>query len=216
MRDVVVWLIHTPAGTVALLSAIAAFAYPKGSFKHRRAGNYFTVSILVMLVTGAIAGYLKESADDVFLSLIVIYTVFTAWLTIYHKQGEAGLYEFVALAWIAVLGIVLFNIDPTWDKVRDPGIYPVWVGLAVFFAVGDIRNIYRGGLSGPQRIARHLWRMCFSLMWAAMAFGDKIIKMLDSTIEQMPYIIAVPALSVLALMLFWLYIVMFSNKPYSR
>ena len=37
----VVWLVHTPAGTVAFLSAIAAFVYSKGSWAHRRSGRYF-------------------------------------------------------------------------------------------------------------------------------------------------------------------------------
>lgn len=213
MKDLVVWLIHTPAGTVALLSAIAAFAYPKGSSIHRRVGKYFTISMLIMLASGGLAGYLKESPDDVFLSFIVFYTVFTGWLTVYHSKGDTGLYEYAALVWIIILGLVAFNIDPSWDKIRDPGVYPFWVGLAVFFVIGDIRNIYQRGLFGSQRIARHLWRMCFSLIWGAMAFGDKIIKMLDSTIEQMPYVIAVPALLVLSLMLYWLYKVFLSRKP---
>lgn len=212
MQDLVVWLIHTPAGVVALLSAIAAFVYPKGSSIHRRVGKYFTISMLIMLVSGGVAGYLKESPDDVFLSLVVFYAVFTAWLTVFHKKGDTGLYEYVALAWIVVLGIVAFNIDPA--KVRAPDIYPFWVGLAAFFAIGDIRNLYQRGLSGSQRIARHVWRMSFSLIWAALAFGDKIIKMLDSTIEQMPYVVAAPALLVLVLMLYWLHRVIFSRKPF--
>jgi len=212
MKDLVVWLIHTPAGTVALLSAAAAFFYPKGSPIHCRAGKYFIISMLIMLVSGGLSGYLKESPDDIFLSFIVFYSAFTGWLTVYHRKGHTGLYEYAALAWVIMLGLVAFNIDPTWDKIRDPSVYPFWVGVAIFFAIGDIRNLYQNGLSGSQRIARHLWRICFSLIWAAMAFGDKIIKMLDSTIEKMPYVIAVPALLVLSLMLYWLYKVFFSRK----
>jgi uncharacterized membrane protein (UPF0136 family) len=116
-----------------ILSAIAVFVYPKRSSMHRRVGKYFTISMLVMLVSGGLAGYLKESPDDVFLSFIVFYSVFTAWLTVFHKKGDTGLYEYVALAWIVLLGLVAFNIDPAWDKIRDPGIYPFGVGLAVFF-----------------------------------------------------------------------------------
>lgn len=212
MKELVIWLIHTPAGTVAILSAIAAFAYPKGSFNHRRAGKLFTISMLVMLITGGLAGYLKESPDDIFLSCIVIYTTFTAWLTVYRQKGDVGLFEYAALFWIVVLGLVAFSIDNTWDKIREPGIYPFWVGISVFFIIGDIRNIYQRGLSGSQRVARHLWRMSFTLIWAAMAFGDKIIKMQDSTIEEMPYIIAVPVLLVFLLMVYWLYSVFFSRK----
>jgi len=59
MKELVAWLIHTPAGTVAFLSAIAAFIYPEGSHAHRRSGRIIIVSILIMVVSGSIAGYLK-------------------------------------------------------------------------------------------------------------------------------------------------------------
>jgi len=38
-----------------------------------------------------------------------------------------------------------------------------------------------------------------------LAFSDKIIKMLDSTIAQMPYVVAVPAPLVLCVMFYWLF-----------
>jgi len=37
-------------------------------------------------------------------------------------------------------------------------------------AAGDVRMLVRGGVFGPKRIARHLWRMCFGLFIAAGSF----------------------------------------------
>jgi hypothetical protein len=37
-------------------------------------------------------------------------------------------------------------------------------------AVEDIRMLARGGISGRQRITRHLWRMCFGLFIATGSF----------------------------------------------
>jgi len=37
-------------------------------------------------------------------------------------------------------------------------------------AAGDVRMLLRGGIQGAQRIARHLWRMCFGLFIAAGSF----------------------------------------------
>jgi hypothetical protein len=37
-------------------------------------------------------------------------------------------------------------------------------------AMGDVRMLVRGGVSGTKRIARHLWRMCFGLFIAAGSF----------------------------------------------
>ena len=41
------------------------------------------------------------------------------------------------------------------------GPYAFLGSVAVIAAVGDVRMLIRGGVSGAQRIARHLWRMCF-------------------------------------------------------
>jgi hypothetical protein len=39
--------------------------------------------------------------------------------------------------------------------------------VALFATIGDVRMLMRGGIAGTQRIARHLWRMCFALFVAA-------------------------------------------------
>ena len=42
--------------------------------------------------------------------------------------------------------------------------------IMLLAASGDIRMIWRGGLSGKNRILRHLWRMCFGLFIATASF----------------------------------------------
>ena len=51
------------------------------------------------------------------------------------------------------------------------------VGMILFMgsvcllaAAEDVRMLVRGGVFGAQRIARHLWRMCFGLFIAAETF----------------------------------------------
>lgn len=205
MKELVVWLIHFPMGTAAILAAIAAFNYPKGSLKHRKAGQVFTIAMLIMLISGGIAGALKGSVENVFLAALVSYTVFTAWLTVRHRQPVIGMLEYLALVYIVIFGLAALSIDPQWDKVKEPGIYTFDATLALFFAVGDIRNIVLKGMNQTHRLARHVWRISFSLVWAALSFGDKIIKMLGSTIEQMPYVIVIPAALVLCIMFYWLF-----------
>jgi hypothetical protein len=47
----------------------------------------------------------------------------------------------------------------------------LFMGTVMLLAgAGDIRMLLRGGLSDTQRIARHLWRMCFGLFIAAGSF----------------------------------------------
>jgi len=87
MKDIIVWAIHAPAGTLVLVTAVFAMFAKKGSVLHRKAGSCFTLSMIVMLVSGVAAAYLKSSIDDMMLGAIVIYTVFTAWLAVYHKKN---------------------------------------------------------------------------------------------------------------------------------
>ena len=205
MKELAVWLIHFPTGSVAILAAIAAFYYPKGSSEHKKAGQVFTTAMLVMLISGGIAGVLKGSPEDVFLAAMVSYTVFTAWLTVRHGQADIGILEYLALGYIVIFGLAALSINPEWDKVKEPGVYTFDAIMALIFAVGDIRNILLNGMSQAHRLARHIWRISFSIVWAALAFSDKIIKMLDSTIDQMPYMVAVPAMLVLCIMFYWLF-----------
>ena len=199
----VVWLIHFPAGTVAILAAFAAFYYPKGSSKHKKAGEVFTIAMLIMLISGGIAGALKGSVEDMFLAALVSYTVFTAWLTVRHHKPVIGMLEYLALVYIVIFGLAALSINSEWDRVRESGVFTFDAIMGLIFAVGDIRNIQLKGMKRTYQLARHIWRISFSLVWAALAFSDKIVKMLGSTIDQMPYVVAVPALLVLCIMFYW-------------
>ncbi|MEW8327992.1 MAG: hypothetical protein AB2665_12265 [Candidatus Thiodiazotropha sp.] len=205
MKELVVWLIHFPTGSVAILAAVAALYYPKGSSNHKRAGKVFIIAMLTMLISGGIAGALKGSADDVFLAALVFYSVFTAWLTVRHRQPAVGILEYLALGYIVIFGLAALAINPKWAMVKEPGVYTFDATMALLFAVGDVRNILSKGMNRAHRLARHVWRVSFSLVWAALAFGDKIIKMLDSTIAQMPYVVVVPVIPVLWIMFYWLF-----------
>ena len=205
LKEIVVWLIHFPAGTLAILAAFTAFYYPKGSSKHKKAGQVFTIAMLIMLISGGIAGALKGSVEDMFLAALVSYSVFTAWLTVRRHQPVIGILEYLALAYIVIFGLAALAIDPEWDQVKEPGVFTFNAIMALAFALGDIRNILLKGMQRTYQLARHIWRISFSLVWAALAFSDKIIKMLDSTIEQLPYVAAVPALVVLCTLSYWLF-----------
>jgi peptidoglycan/LPS O-acetylase OafA/YrhL len=148
MKDLIVWVIHTPAGTVAIISALTALFSKKGTPIHRKAGTCFTISMLIMLVSGSVAAMLKESLDEIFLGGMVIYSVFTAWLTVYHKKGETGLLETIALAWIVFIAIAAYFANPSWGDIRNPDTYSLWIGLAICFALGDLRNLLQSDLSG--------------------------------------------------------------------
>ena len=73
-------------------------------------------------------------------------------------------------------------------------------------ALADFSVVRRAGLSGPPRIARHLWRMCAALFIAAgSAVGQpKVVALLPKDVQHSALALFAPALVVLALMVFWL------------
>ncbi|MDE8603608.1 hypothetical protein M3I01_011965 [Marinomonas sp. RSW2] len=217
MKDIIIWAIHAPAGTLVLVSAVVAMFAKKGSALHRKAGSYFTVFMMVMLISGIVAAYLKNSIGDMMLGAIVLYTVFTAWLTVHHKKYETGFLEVTALIWIVGFAITAFFISMGWQEVETPFAYLIWGGLAILCALGDIRNLYCLGLSGTQRIIRHVWRIGFSLIWTALAFTDKIVKMMGANVknmqeEQLLFIVAVPTLLILLTILYWITQILFFSR----
>ncbi len=218
----VVWVIHTPAGTIGLVTAVVALFVIKGGAIHRKAGNLFTISMFIMLISGFAAAYLKDSTDDMFLSAVVIYTVFTAWLTVKHKKNETGFMEYMALVWIVVFAIAALFVSAGWRGVNVPSVYLFWAGFAILCTIGDTRNLYRSGLTGNQRIIRHVWRIGFSLIWALLAFTDKIVKMQGSSVKEMPkeqvfFIVGIPTMLVLIVILYWIInIQFFSRKKFAK
>lgn len=74
--------------------------------------------------------------------------------------------------------------------------------LALHIAAG-IAGLIRGGLSGSQRIARHLWRMCFALFVASGSFFLGRIRIFRHSVREL-YIPWVLAFLTLLLMIFWL------------
>ena len=217
MKELVVWLIHTPAGAIGLVSATVALSAKKGDVLHKKAGTYFTVSMLIMLISGFVAAFLKESTGDMFLSAVVMYTVFTAWLTVHHKKNETGFLEQLALVWIITVAIAAFIMNFGGSEVGTLNLYLFWASFAVVCAMGDVRNLYLSGLSGIQRVIRHVWRIGFSLIWAALAFTDKILKMGGSNVKEMPeeqvlYIVAVPTMFILIIILYWIINILFFSR----
>lgn len=217
MKEIIVWVIHTPAGAIGLIASVVIVFAPKGTEFHRKVGNCFTVSMMVMLLSAFVAAILKDSMGDVLLSAVIFYTVSSAWLTARHKKNDTGFLEYAALLLIIAIGVAAIYLHANWEEGETPNIYPFWVVLATMCAIGDIRNLRQAGLTGTHRIIRHVWRMSFSLLWAILAFTDKIMKIQGSDVKQLPneealYIVAVPTSLVLMIMVYWIIDVLYLSR----
>jgi uncharacterized membrane protein len=216
-------IVHIGAGILAILSGALALSVRKGARLHRAFGTVFFLS---MLTVSALAVYLALFVPpthsggappnaSVSVGILTFYLAITAWMTVKRKEGDVGLFEKGAL--IAVLGVIaallIFGLRAASIPAARPGgyvPYSVFASFAAFAAGLDFKVILRGGISGAPRIARHLWRMCFALFFAAAFFFLGQQGSLPRFMHGSPLLL-VPALAPLVVMVFWLFRVRLTN-----
>jgi hypothetical protein len=210
--------VHVAAGIVGILSGSTALLFRKGSLRHAQAGKVFVASMLVMAASAAILAFLKHQPNNVGGGILTIYLVLTAWLTARRNDGQTSKFD-----WALVLPPLLIGIGGwkngldalhslTGEKYGVPGGMHIFMGtVCLLAAAGDIRMLVRGGVSGTQRVVRHLWRMCFGLFIATGSFflgqGNKVF---PGWLRNSP-VLLIPALLPLVLLIFWAFRVRLTN-----
>jgi uncharacterized membrane protein len=213
-------LFHITAGGFGLIFGATALFARKGAWLHRRAGSVFFIAMLLMSASGALYAVVKPAAAylNVVVATVTFYLVTTSWMTVQRKAGEIGAFEKVAplAALAAGVGGLIFGLEATNSaNGRMDGIpaapYFFFGAVGLFAAALDVSVILRRGVSGAQRIARHLWRMGLALLIAALAFflgqGAKVFPagLRETKIQFAPLIV------VLVLTVFWLLRVLLTN-----
>jgi uncharacterized membrane protein len=209
---------HIAAGGIALLFGAAALVFRKGSRRHQLTGKAFVVSMLVMATSGAYLAFSLQVMLSIIGGLLTFYLVATAWATVARSAGPPGLVEAGALLGALFIGGVSllsgFEAANSETGLKDgfpPGQYFMFGTIALLAAAGDGRLIVRGGLTGAQRIARHLWRMCAALAIAASAFFLGQAQLFPPAVCE-SQILTAPVLLTLLAMLYWLYRVRWSRR----
>ncbi len=217
MRTSPVLILHICAGTIGCLSGFIAVFLRKGSRGHSTVGKGFSVAMLGLAVSGVYLALLKFQVTNVLGGVLTFYMVSTAWLTVRRKNGEPGLFERAALLFALAVGAteITFGFEAALSQTGlkfgyPPGIYFVMGGVVLLAAAGDVRMLLRGGISGRQRIARHLWRMCFALFIASSSIFLARAQLFPAILQKTGTLFGLSFLP-LALMIFWLIRVRFGN-----
>lgn len=202
-------VLHIGGASLGMASGAVALFAPKGERLHRAAGNVFFVAMLTMSGVAAIVAPLFPDRISAVMGLFTFYLAATAWAVVRRPPGRVGRFE--AGAGLAALGIAATFFALAVIGGQMPGgmlddepsqLGYVFGSVAALAAVCDLGVIRRGGLSGAPRIARHLWRMCLALFIAWGSFAGQPRAQPDA-LRGSPYLF-LPALAVLALMVFWL------------
>ena len=223
-----VLLVHIFGGVGGVLSGFTALIARKGSLLHRKSGDVFVVSMLLMAAAGAYVALIHSQPSNVMGGVFTFYLVATAWLTVQRKPNETGRLEFgllflglaagassLFLAWQAAH-------SPTGLKTGEAIPYMVFGAAGLLAGAGDIRMMIRGGVAGAKRLVRHLWRMNVALFIAAGSFflgeaTDPVLRSsglrarLFTAAVRHTHLPDVPVLIIVVLTIFWLCRVMFTN-----
>lgn len=212
------FVLHIGGGTIGLISGMIAAIAGKGGRLHRQAGTVFVVSMLVM---AAFACYLAIVIPDQLVNVVIgifsAYLVVTAWLAVTRQAGATGMPEkialLVALCLCVPFAILSFQIAtgmtpfiPSKIPYKGPIVIAVYgfTTVIAIAAIGDIKVMISGGISGAPRIARHLWRMCLGLTLAAgSGFTNGVARMLPGPYH-VPVVLFLPQFLPLGLLIFWM------------
>lgn len=213
--------VHIIAGSIAIIAGFISVFAVKGLKLHRKSGMAFVYAMVVLSLTGAVIATLKHQPPNIIGGSLAFYMVITAFLTVRLRDQLSRWIDVGASALGVAVGAAAIRIgfdalnSPTGTMNGVPSVMMFIFGIvALLAALGDIRMIRAGGLQGAQRIARHLWRMCFSLFIASGSFFLGQAKVIPKPIRILP-LLAIPAMLPLVLLFFWLLRVRFT-KWYRR
>jgi uncharacterized membrane protein len=213
--------VHIIAGSIAIIAGFISVLSIKGLKLHRKSGMIFVYSMLVLSITGAVIAAVKNQPSSVIGGSLAFYLVITALLTVRPRDQRSRWIEAAALVIGVTVTAAAFKIgfdalnSPTGSMSGVPSFMMfLFATIALLGVLGDLRVMRVGELQGAQRIARHLWRMCFSLFIASGSFFLGQAKVIPKPIRILP-LLAIPALLPLVLLLYWLARVRFT-KWYRR
>jgi hypothetical protein len=205
-----------------MLSGFVAVFLRKGSRRHGVAGNVFVVAMLCLSASGVYLAVMKSQPGNILGGTLTFYLVATAWMTARRRDGEPGVFDWGAL--LVVSAVAALNVTWGFQAATSParlkhdyppGPYFFLGSVALLASVGDVRMFVRNGISGTQRIARHLWRMCFALFIAAASIFLARQQIFPAFLRKTGALFLLSFLP-LILMIFWLVRVRFVNAYKKR
>ena len=161
-------LLHICGGGIGLLSGAVAMSFRKGSRWHGMAGDVFVISMMTMSGAGAYMALMRSEMSNVFGGLSHL-------LHGGHGMGDSQTPRrgngHLRLGWAAGGTGARNRHGDLWDRSgNQPDGHQSRHARGNVLVFGSLARLQRRGTFacsarryfGIQRIARHLWRMCFA------------------------------------------------------
>ncbi len=208
------WM-HIIGGGAGIATGAIAIASRKGGKIHRAVGRaFFWVMLVCYTVAAGVAPFLDDGQrPNTIAGVMALYLLLTGRAAAQRPEIKAGVYQVVGLvAALTIAGAGALFMKMGADSPAGtidgspPEAFVVFMAAGLFAAAGELHVLVRRTLSGRARIARHLWRMCFSLFIASGSFFLGQMQVMPQWMREsaIPY---VAALAPLGAMLLWLVLV---------
>jgi uncharacterized membrane protein len=197
---------HILAGVLALGFGYVALFAAKGATLHRKSGLLFVFAMVTLSLTGALVAFLNTSSVSVIAGLLTFYFVTTALLTVRRRGEESRWIDTTAMVIALMVAMLAFKTGSDLISSGRPEMIPMFIfgSVGLLGAAGDLRMIRAGGIQGPRRITRHLWRMCFAMWVAAASFFWGPRGRVPEVIYY-PALLPIPVLLPVFVLLYWLW-----------
>lgn len=203
---------HIAGGAIGMVTGVVALASRKGQRVHRAAGSVFFFAMFAAYAIGAgVAPFLESGQRPNFVAgIMALYLLISGAVAARRRDAQAGAPEIIGLMValsITAAGLIFMRMGAASPSGTVDGSPPpaflLFVVAGVFAAAGELNVLLRKRLSNTARIARHLWRMCFSLFIASgsLFLGQQQVFPKALRDSSLLYVLALAPLPV---MLFWL------------
>ncbi len=203
---------HIAGGAIGMVTGVVALTVRKGQRVHRAAGSVFFFAMFAAYAIGAgVAPFLDTGQRPNFVAgIMALYLLVSGTRTARQRDVTAGTPEVIGLIValsITAAGVIFMRMGAASPSGTVDGSPPqaffLFTIAGAFAAAGELHVLIRKQLSNVSRIARHLWRMCFSLFIASGSFFLGQQQVFPETLRDSA-LLYVLALAPLPVMLFWL------------
>lgn len=204
-------IIHIAFGTAAFFAGVGALWSRKGGLWHRRFGRTFAVSMITTALAGVVLALILQQAITALAGWLAIYLVLTGWVSLRERDTLSSVLQVLATGTVVLVSIgtlaigflASHKISGTYQGFAA-GDYFYLALIAILATGGDLYWYASGGYTGKRRLARHLWRMCAGMFFATGSLFTGPGAVIFPEILQDSGLLALPELTVLSLMIFWL------------
>ncbi|WP_310498405.1 hypothetical protein [Sandarakinorhabdus sp.] len=221
--DALLWA-HITGGAIGMVTGVVALAARKGQKVHRAAGSVFFMAMFMAYAIGAgVAPFLDTGQRPNFVAgIMALYLLVSGTVAARRRDAKAGAPEVIGLIValsITAAGVILMRMGAASPSGTVDGSPPqaflLFTIAGAFAAAGELNFLVRRQLTNVARIARHLWRMCFSLFIASGSFFLGQQQVFPEALQGSALLSAL-ALAPLPVMLFWLGKVRFDDWRRAR